>query len=146
MSIRKKIKIAALTVSGIALLLFAVLIVHIAVMVKGRSPLSQPTVQMARIDFKQNLEPARAVSIENRIRSLKGVKATYFNPGSHIMIYTFDNRQNNAEHIYREAVKPSGIVAVRYVPSSKELASGCPAMDGNSFYGKLTDIVASIIN
>lgn len=146
MSIKKKVKIALFGVLGLFFLLFATLIIHIAVMVKGRSPLSEPTVQMARVDFKQQAAPAKIAAVEARIRSLKGVKATYFNQQSNILIYTFDNRRNNAENIYLEAVKPSGMIAAHYVPSSKDLAFGCPAMNGNSFYGKLTDIVSSVVN
>ncbi len=146
MKINKKIKIAIATVSGFAFLFFAALIVHIAIMVKGMQPLSDPTVQMARADFKQPVDSSDGTRIENKIRSLRGVKATYFNLKNYILIYTFDNRLNDAQNIYDKAIKNSGFKSVRYTVSQSDLSKGCPVMNGNSFYGKLTAVVSKVVN
>jgi len=146
MKINKKIKIATCSIAGLALLLFAVLIIHIAIMVKSRLPLVNATVQMARADFKQPVDSLSAAQIQDQVKSLKGVKSTYFNSKDHILVYTYDNNQNTAQNIYDKVIKNSGFRSVRYTVSKDDLAKGCPVMGNHSFYGKLTSIMASIIN
>lgn len=146
MSTKKKIKIAIFSLLGFCLLLFATLVVHIAIMVKGKSQLSSTTIQIARVDFQQELDADQLATIQEDIRALKGVKSSFFNPKSNILIYTFDNRENNAKKIYQEAIQSSNIISTRYVPSSEELEAGCPVINKNSFYGRLTDAISAIIN
>lgn len=142
----KKIRIALQAVLGFVFLLFAVLIIHIAIMVKGAQPLVNSTEQMARADFSQPVDSSDAIKIENEVKSLNGVKSVYFNLKDYILIYTFDNRVNNAQKIYDHAIRNSGFSAIRYVVSGSELSKGCPVMNDHSFYGKLTTIISKIVN
>jgi hypothetical protein len=146
MKFGKKWKIAIFSVLGAAFLLFATLVVHIAVMVHQRGPLAFATIQMARSDFQAPVDSARAQEIQKHILTLKGVKSTYCNLKDGILIYTFDNRINTAQQIYDEAIKTSGIPSVRYTVSKKDLARGCPVMNNSSFYGKLTAIISKVVN
>lgn len=146
MTLKKKIKITIAGALGLAVLLFIVLVVHIAIMVKGRTPPENATIQMARADFDQQPGVAGAGLIESRIRAMSGVKSTYYNPASKILIYTFDATKNNAEAIFDRAVKPSGFGAALHTFSKEEMSRGCPAMDNSSFYGKLTTVIDRIVN
>ena len=146
MSFRKKMKIALGSIAGVAFLLFAVLVVHIVIMVKMRKPPANATVQMARVDFKQSMDPATIAKVEGDIKVMKGVKDVYYNPQSHILIYSFDAKQNNANNIYNTAIQSSGYSANRFAFAKNDMAKGCPVMDNHSFYGKLTSIVSNVIN
>lgn len=145
-SLNKKIKIGLFSILGIAFLLFAVLIVHIAVMVHQKGELPLATVQMARADFQAPIDSVQALQIQHDIQTLNGVKSTYFNVKDDIVIYTFDNRRNTAQDIFDKAIKTSGFPVVRYTVSEKDLAKGCPVMNDNSFYGKLTAVVSKFVN
>src|ERR1700743_3741080 len=140
MKINKKIKILLGSVLGLAFLLFAVLIVHIAIMVKGRP--ADATVQLGRADFKEPVDSLSAVKIQDEIKNLKGVKYTYFNAKDYIMVYAFDNKVNTARQIYDAAIKNAGFRSVRYTVGAADLTKGCPVMSNHSFYGKLTEMVA----
>lgn len=146
MKISKKLKIGIWSVLGLAVLLFITLIIHIAVMVHKRGPIAFSTEQMARADFQTQVDSSLAKNIQQKIMSIKGVKNTYFNLKDNILIYTFDNRTNTAQHIFDKGIKTSGIPVVRYTVSKADLSSGCPVMNNNSFYGKLTTIVSKFVN
>lgn len=60
MKTKKLIKRGVIVVLGAAFLLFATLIIHIAVMVQGKSPLPLATTQIARIDFNEEISPTQA--------------------------------------------------------------------------------------
>jgi hypothetical protein len=146
MKLNKKIKIVAFSLLGLAFLFFATLIVHIAIMVKGRPTPAFATIQMARADFKEPVDSLSAVRIQNEIKNLKGVQTTWFNAKDYILVYSFDNKINTAQSIYDAAIKNSGFRSVRYIVGKADLAKGCPVMNNNSFYGKLTEVVAGIVN
>jgi hypothetical protein len=146
MKINKKIRIIILSVLGITFLFFAVLLVHITMMVKEMRDLPYATIQMARADFKQPVDSIHALQIENKVLKQEGVKSAYFNPKDYTLVYTFDNRVNNAKKIYDNAVKNDGFKSARYIVSASDLSKGCPVMNDNNFYGKLTAFVGKFIN
>ena len=115
-------------------------------MVKEMRSLPDATIQMARADFMQPVDSLSAVQIENKVMSQEGVKSTYFNPKDYILVYTFDNRINNSQNIYDHAIKNSGFKSERYIVSASDLTKGCPVMNDNSFYGKLTAFVGRFVN
>src|ERR1700761_401362 len=121
MKINKKVKIVVASVLGLAFLLFATLVVHIVVMVKGKPPLAMATIQMSRADFQQPVDSVSALKIQKDIKSLPGVKDTYFNLKDHIVVYTFDNKLNSAQGIYDAAIKNSGFRSARYLVSQNDL-------------------------
>lgn len=128
-----------------AVLFVLLLLTHIVIMVKRMPILANPTLQLARVDFKEPLDSLSIGQIRNKVVSQKGVKSTYYNQRDDILIYTFDNRLNNARTIYDNAIVPSGYASVRYVVTAKDLQQGCPVMSNDSFYGKLTALVAKIV-
>jgi len=129
-----------------AVLFVLLLLTHIVIMVKSMPILVYPTLQLARVDFKEPLDSLSIRRIRNQVASQKGVESTYYNPKDDILIYTFDNRLNNAHSIYDKAIIPSGYASERYVVTAKDLQQGCPVLNNNSFYGKLTALVAKIVN
>lgn len=141
---KKRIKISLLSAFGIVFLLFALLIVHVVIMVK-KGGTHNAGIQLARVDFKQNLDSAQALAVQEKFRSEKGVKSTYYNYKDNILIYAFDDRQNNSQAIYNAAVKSSTLHSTRYIVAAADMNKGCPAMNANSFYGKLSSFVYNIV-
>lgn len=146
MKINKKIRIALWSVLGIAVLLSLTLLVHVIIMVKAMRALPDATIQMARADFIQPVDSMNAIQIENTVMDQPGVKSTYFNAKDYTLVYSFDNRVNNAQNIYDHAIKNDGFSSVRYIVAASDLSKGCPVMNGNSFYGKLTAFVGRFVN
>lgn len=146
MKTNKKIKVALLSILGIAVLFFLALLVHITIMVKEMKALPEATIQMARADFIQPVDSINAVQIENKVMDQPGVKSTYFNSKDYTLVYSFDNRVNNAQNIYDHAIKNDGFRSTRYIVSAADLSTGCPVMNDNSFYGKLTAFVGRFVN
>ncbi|WP_222165243.1 hypothetical protein [Edaphocola aurantiacus] len=146
MTIKKGIKYTAISLFSLGFLLFATLIVHIAVMVKGKKPLASEHTQLARIDFSAAADPRTITEIEQSIGTLPGVQSTYYNPATHTLVYAFNNKLQNAAEVYQSQVTSRNIDALKYTVSAADAAKGCPAMDNNSFYGRLTKTVSSIVN
>ena len=142
----KILKRILLIIGGTAAAFVLVLLVHIVVMVKEMPNYANRTTQLGRADFKEPVNSATAQLIEQKIKKLPGVSSTYFNQKDDILVYAFDNKVNTSENIYNAGIKNSGIRSVRYTVSEEDLKYGCPAMNGNSFYGKLTQFVSSIVN
>ncbi|WP_107040308.1 hypothetical protein [Brumimicrobium mesophilum] len=146
MKTRKKIKMVATILLGGAFLFFATLVIHIGIMVYGKEALPLATTQIGRLDFDEQINEGQANAIENQFKNIEGVKSTYFNVGSDILIYTFDNRKNSTENIYKEFNQGSNYLSSRYTVSEEDLSKGCPAIESDSFYGKLTSMVSKIVN
>ncbi|HET8572561.1 MAG TPA: hypothetical protein VFL76_01705 [Edaphocola sp.] len=144
-NVKKKIKIFIAGVVGLGLLLFVALIIHIAIMVRSRPPLVDATIQMARVDFRRALTDSQKAEIQKNVMNQQGAQSVYYNPQTEVLVYTFDNRKNNAESIYNKAVKPLAMYSRRITVSEADMANGCPAFDSHSFYGKLTAIVSEIV-
>lgn len=146
MKINKKIRIVLLSILGLVCLLFVTLIAHVIIMIKEMRTLPYATIQRARADFKQPVDSLNALQIENKVMAQPGVESTYFNPREYILVYTFDNRVNNAQNIYDKVIKNDGFKSVRYIVSATDLSKGCPVMNDNNFYGKLTAFVGRFVN
>lgn len=146
MRINKKIKTGLKIAGSLVFLFFAVMIVHIVIMVKNRPPLANETVQLGRADFQQPLDSSSIINIQANIKKLPGVKTTYFNAKDNILVYGYDNRKNTAENIYDGAIRNCGYASVRYTVNASDMANGCPVIDNNSFYGKVTSVIAKIVN
>lgn len=146
MKTKKIIKRGIIVSLGVGFLFVATLLIHIVVMVQGKSPLPFATTQIARIDFNEEINPTQAQIIEDKFREFQGVKSTHFNLDDGILVYTFDNRLNDSKQIYDGFMKESNLLGSRYIVSEEDLSRGCPAIDNDSFYGKLTQVVSKVVN
>lgn len=146
MKMTSKFKTALKWSISIVTLLLILLFVHIAVMVKQMPKPSNPTIQLARVDFLEPVDTTSVRLIRSGVSKLRGVKSTYFNTTDNILVYAYDNRVNQSQTIYDAAIKDCGFKSSRYVINAEDAGKGCPAFDNNSFYGKVTQFVSSVIN
>lgn len=124
--------------------LFSVLVVHIYMVTQNKSD-DKRIRQLARIDFKQEVDSTLANTIKNKILSMDGVDAGYFNIPDKTFIYSFNPSIQNADQIFMQVIQEGNFKAVRYRVSDNQLASGCPVIDKSSFTYKLTAMLQSVI-
>ncbi|WP_432672596.1 hypothetical protein [Flavobacterium sp. SM2513] len=145
MKINKKLKIAAGSVLGVFLLLFVVLVVHIAT----AKPLvyDNASMQLSRIDFNEPIDSLMAKQITSDMKSIAGVKNPLVVAKNNVVVYYHDMSVANSEQVYNQLMKKGNYNAKRYIIStalaSKEV---CPVMDKNSFNYKFSRGIQRIFN
>lgn len=138
----KKSKLSTwLKLAGASILsLLIVLIVHIYTVTNGKN-VDQRVRQLSRIDFIQDVDSTFANSFKNKVLSIEGVDAGYFNVNDKTFIYSYDPSVQNADRIFVELMKGSDYKATRYRTNEKLLASGCPVIDKSSITYKLASLI-----
>lgn len=145
MKINKKIKIAVGSILGIVLLLFIVLVVHIATI--KPTVYDNATMQISRIDFNEPIDSLMALKITTDMKSIAGVKNPLVVAKNKVVVYYHDMNVANSEQVYNQFMAKGNYKAKRFLVSA-ELASKevCPVMDKNSFKYKFSRGVQRIFN
>lgn len=145
MKINRKVIIATGSLLGIVLLLFVVLVIHIAT----AKPVvyDNATIQISRIDFKEPLDSAKGKEIHRNLKSILGVKTDRLNLEKGVLVYFHDNRIADSKKIYDELMAKGHYKAERFVISN-EMASKkvCPVMNDDSFSYKFSRGIQRIFN
>lgn len=114
-----------------ASLLVLVLVVHIYLVRK--SPVNPDKVVMARLDIEQKITAQNANQIHTWLYNQKGVQNVLVNPTSKIAIFTYYPSKVSGESIVSNFKKALPFAIKQYIPSQKEMESGCPAIGGGIF-------------
>ncbi|WP_026978551.1 hypothetical protein [Flavobacterium tegetincola] len=145
MKINKYVKIAAGSILGIVLLLFIVLVVHIATV--KPTVYDNATLQISRIDFKQPIDSAMAKQINRDMKSIKGVKNPSVFADKKVVVYYHDMTIANSEQVYTQLMAKGNYNASRYVVPAALASNGvCPVMDEDSFSFKFSRGIQRIFN
>ena len=145
MKINKKVKIAIGSNLGVFLLLFVVLVVHIAT----AKPIvyDNATLQISRIDFKEPIDSLMAKQINRDMKSIAGVKNPSVFADKKVVVYYHDMKIANSEQVYNQLMAKGNYKAARYVVPAKLAAnSTCPVMDQDSFSFKFSRGIQRIFN
>lgn len=131
---KKKVIRRVARVSGLfCLLLLAVLGIHIYIAINGLRP-NQNTLAMARIDLKQPISALQGNQMSQWLYSQPGINHVLCNPAMDNIVFTYYPLRANATELTRNLKTTFGLKnAVRYVPTEKEMQSGCPAASSYSF-------------
>lgn len=122
-----------LTTGSVFLLLVGVLCVHIYMVTRPKAP-DMHTRAMARVDFKQEMTANDANKITAWMYQQKGVDHVLYNPASKILVFTFSPLTTTADEIVNNMKTSLNYNAVRYIPSEKEMSSGCPVASTSFTY------------
>lgn len=145
MKINRKIKIAAFSVLGIALLLFVVLVVHIAT--AKPAVYDNANLQISRIDFKQPLDSALVKEIHRNLKSISGVKTDHFNTEKGVVVYFHDNRIVNSKQVFDQLMAKGNYKAQRFIiPEHIAAKQVCPVMNRDGFSYKFSQGIRRIFN
>ncbi len=145
MKINKKVKIVIGSIVGVFLLLFVVLIIHIAT----AKPVEydNATLQISRIDFKEPIDSLMAKQINRDMKSIPGVKNPSVFADKKVVVYFHDMKIANSEQVYNQLMEKGNYKAERYIVPEK-LASNkvCPVMNEDSFSFKFSRGIRRIFN
>jgi hypothetical protein len=145
MTTRKKIKIALFSLLGTVLLLFIVLVAHIAM--SRPLKLDVPNIQVSRIDFSEPLDAAKQKEVICNLRSIKGITSDNIIVKNNVVVYFHDNRFTDSQKVFGQLMA-KGHYDARMFTVPRELAAKpvCPAMDPGSFRYKFALAVQSVFN
>lgn len=138
MKTTKILRIGAITLSVLVVVLF----VHIYWVTRPQK-IDVNSIAMARIDFKTPLTDQQGAAITEWLYAQKGVSHVLCNTKTRIAVFTFYPAQINATQLTAQLSKSMALPASRYLPSSEEMASGCPVLP-NSTEKKLMQMVQSV--
>lgn len=137
---KKSKLITWLILTGASILLpLIVLVIHLYIVTKDKND-DRRVRQLSRIDFIQDVDSSFAVSFKNKVLSIDGVDAGYFNVSDKTFIYSYDPNIQNADRIFVELMKDNNYKATRYRTDDKLLASGCPVIDKSSITYKVASL------
>jgi hypothetical protein len=104
-----------------------------------------PQLQLSRIDFQKKPDSLQSREILSFVRSLGGVKSTYFNQKDGILVYTFLQGEQTSENVFRLVMASGNYKAKRYMVDPATAKTGCPVIGKpDSFQGKLVRLISSL--
>lgn len=142
---KKKIKIIVGGAFGVTLLLFGVLVFHIAT----AKPVAydNATMQISRIDFQEPLDSMKMKTIHHQLKSIPGFINDSYNLETGVLVYFHDNRIADSKKIFEELMSKGNYKATRYiVPKEFENNKVCPVMNEGSISYAFTKQVKRIFN
>jgi hypothetical protein len=143
MKINKTVKKAAFISLGTFLLLFVILVAHIAT----AKPIDNATLQVSRIDFNKPLDAARIREIHRNLKSIPGVRTDHFDAGKGVLVYFHDNRIADSKTIYTALMHKGNYKAERFVlPAGVTSKKVCPIMKQDGFSYKFSRFIQKIFN
>ena len=129
MRINKKIKVTLLSLFGIALLLFGILVYQIA----NARPIENANIQISRIDFDCDFDSISTIEIKEKLHSINGVKSDII-VKNNVVVYFHDNAVADSKKIFSELMKKGDYKAQRFVlPASMANNQVCPVIKKDSF-------------
>lgn len=140
MRINKKIKIFLLSILGIFVLLFTILVYHIA----NARPIENATIQISRIDFDKPFDSLSTILIKEQLHEIKGVKSDII-VKNNVVVYFHDNQIINSEKVYAVLMSKGDYNAKRFIlPASLANNQVCPVMKKDGFKYKFSKFIQSI--
>lgn len=142
MTTGKKIKIAVFSILGFCLLMFVILVYHIAT----ARPVESATIQVSRIDFDKPFDSMAAVDIKQKLHDIDGVKSEIIIKRN-VVVYFHDNKVADSKKIYDELMQTGHYKAERFLlPEGMLNKQVCPVMNQDGISYKFTKFVQRIFN
>ena len=144
MKINRKIKKALFIVTGVVVLLFAVLVFHIIT----AKPVSydNPNLQVSRIDFENDIDSLQAKQICSDLRKIKGLTSDSIIVKRNVVVYFHNNKITNSQKVFDELMSKKQYHAKRYIlPPGLASKEVCP-IDQNSRSYKISKKINQFFN
>jgi hypothetical protein len=142
MKINKKVKFAIYSILGFALLLFVVLVYHIA----KAKPVENATIQVSRIDFDKPFDSLSTIEIKDKLHAIAGVKSEII-VKRNVVVYFHDNKIADSKKVYDELMTKGNFKAERFIlPANMLNKQVCPVMKKDGMSYKFTKLVQGIFN
>ena len=142
MKVNKKIKIALLSILGFFLLMFVILVYHIAT----AKPVDNANIQISRIDFDKPFDSISTIDIQQKLHAIAGVKSEII-VKRNVVVYFHDNRIADSKKVYDELMTKGNYNAKRFiVPANLANKEVCPVMRRDGISYKFTKFIQGIFN
>lgn len=142
MKINKKIKIALLSILGITVLLFGILVYHIA----NARPIEGANIQVSRIDFDKPFDSLSTIEIKNKLHEIEGVKSEII-VKNNVVVYFHDNTVADSKKVFSQLMAKGQYKANRFIlPETMANAQACPVIKKDGFKYKFSKFVQSVFN
>ena len=142
METRKILKKGLLSLLGISLLLFVILVYHIAT----ARPLENASIQVSRIDFDRPFDSLSTVDIKNKLHSISGVRNEII-VKRNVVVYFHDMRIANSKKVYAALMSKGNYKAERFIlPANFANKEVCPVMKPDGVSYKFTKFIQRIFN
>ncbi len=142
MKINKTVKRIVWSVLGTGLLLFVILVYHIA----NARPVENATIQISRIDFDKPFDSLSTVAIKEKLHSIKGVKSDII-VKKNVVVYFHDNTVADSKKVYDELMNKGDYRAERFIlPPSLANKQVCPVMKKDGFKYKFSKFIQGVFN
>lgn len=143
---RKTIFRGIIVLVSISILLISVLVIHVAMVTKSKND-DKRLRQLARIDFKEQLDSVAQQNLKNKVLSIPGIDAAYYNADDHILVYSYNPEILHSDLVYYQLVEEKKYNAERFVVANNNSnnSKGCPVIDKSSFSYQFANAVQEII-
>jgi hypothetical protein len=142
MKINRKIKIALLSILGIFLVLFGILVYHIA----NARPIENANIQISRIDFDQPFDSLATVEIQKKLHEIEGVKSDII-VKNNVVVFFHDNTLTNSKKVFDQLMLKGNYNANLFiVPANIANAQVCPVIKKDGFKYKFSKFIQSVFN
>ena len=136
--VKKIMKGFVLALSAILIIGITVLGVHIYQVTGKADNTHMANVALGRIDFLDDLEKSKYVSVQSFLKEQHGVRHTYLNDDDGIIVFGYEVDQVEKNHLYNEVVQKFGLVGELYVVDAEQVANACPVVDRHSIMGRVS--------
>lgn len=145
MRIPGTLKKIVLSLLGIALVLFGILVYHIA-NARPVGSVENATIQISRIDFDQPFDSLSALAVKKNLHSIPGVKSDII-VKKNVVVYFHDNTIADSKKVYDELMTKGNYKAERFLlPANLAQKQVCPVMKKDSFKYKFSAFIQGIFN
>ncbi len=110
MKVTKKIRVIVLSILGFFLLMFVILVYHIAT----AKPVENATIQVSRIDFDKPFDSISALDIKEKLHRIPGVKSDIIIKRN-VVVYFHDNQIADSKKIYDQLMTTGNYNAQRFL-------------------------------
>lgn len=142
MKVTKKIRIIVLSILGFFLLMFVILVYHIAT----AKPVENATIQVSRIDFDKPFDSMAALDIKEKLHRIPGVKSDIIIKRN-VVVYFHDNQIADSKKIYDQLMTTGKYNAQRFLlPTNLANKQVCPVMKKDGARYKFTKFVQGIFH
>lgn len=142
MKINKTFKRIILSVIGVILLLFIILVYHIAT----ARPVDNPSIQVSRIDFDKPFDSTATVDVKKKLHEIAGV-GNEITVKRNVVVYFHNNRIADSKKVYDELMKKGNYKAERFIlPANLANKEVCPVMRRDGISYKFTKFIQRIFN
>ncbi len=138
----KTLKKVLLGILGVFLLLFVILVYHIAT----AKPPENATIQVSRIDFDKPFDSLSTADIKEKLHTINGVKSEII-VKRNVVVYFHDNRVADSKKVYDELMTKGNYKAERFIlPANLMNQEVCPVMKKDSYMYRFSKFIKGIFN